>query len=356
MPATIQNPGEQQPLDDTMGVMYIGVMISAVFYGISLVQTAYYYNRYPNDPWYLKYLVAATLVLDTIHLAFITHTIYHYAITTYYVKEELTVMVWSVLVRISLPGKSIRLLSVLQRQRQFPQVFRVLWCSASTPLGFGEVSHDFFIRFPILELVSVSKKNYYLAGLILIIVFANAACGTAWVIISLQMKTFTDLLTINSLTISINALSAAADVLIAASLCITLYRAKTGFKRSDTMISKLINFSANTGLATSMCAMASLISLVASPKTLIYALFYFCIGRLYTNSLLVALNARKAIRGTEDEHKMVSIPSSVMSPPPTHKPRSQNISIRIDTTQEYASDRKSNHMTLEGNDGLDGTP
>ncbi|KAI3609778.1 hypothetical protein WG66_007624 [Moniliophthora roreri] len=105
-----------------------------------------------------------------------------------------------------------------------------------------------------------------------------------------------------------------------------------------------------------MCAMASLISLVASPKTLIYALFYFCIGRLYTNSLLVALNARKAIRGTEDEHKMVSIPSSVMSPPPTHKPRSQNISIRIDTTQEYASDRKSNHMTLEGNDGLDGTP
>ncbi|ESK91524.1 hypothetical protein Moror_2603 [Moniliophthora roreri MCA 2997] len=322
MPATIQNPGEQQPLDDTMGVMYIGVMISAVFYGISLVQTAYYYNRYPNDPWYLKYLVAATLVLDTIHLACITHTIYHYTITAYYVKEELTVMVWSVL-------------------------------AEAVPTG---VSGTLVQCFYTVRVWQMSKKNYYLAGLILIIVFTNAACGTAWVIISLQMKTFTDLLTINPLTISINALSAAADVLIAASLCITLYRAKTGFKRTDTTISILITFSANTGLATSMCAMASLISLLASPETLIYALFYFCIGRLYTNSLLVALNTRKAIRGTEDEHKMVSIPSSVVSPPTTHKSRSQNLSVRIDTTQEYAFDSKSNHMTLEGNDGLDGTP
>ncbi|EEB95583.1 hypothetical protein MPER_05425, partial [Moniliophthora perniciosa FA553] len=142
---------------------------------------------------------------------------------------------------------------------------------------------------------------------------------------------------------------------------------------SDTMISKLISFSANTGLATSMCAMASLISVciysclllhvsdlidsfVASSKTLIYALFYFCIGRLYTNSLLVALNARKAIRGTDDDHKMVSIPSSVMSPPPTHNALSPNISIRIDTTQEFASDRKSNHMALESTGGLDGKP
>ncbi|KAL0566298.1 hypothetical protein V5O48_015721 [Marasmius crinis-equi] len=162
---------------------------------------------------------------------------------------------------------------------------------------------------------------------------------------SLQMETYLQLLRINPLTISINALSAAADVLIAAVLCYLLARSKTGFKRSDTMISKLITFTANTGLATSVCALASLISLVASPHTLIYALFYFCIGRLYTNSLLVALNARKSLRGTtDDDHKLASIPTSIaMSPPHTNANRSQNISIKIETTtqSEYAgTDRK----------------
>lgn len=66
----------------------------------------------------------------------------------------------------------------------------------------------------------------------------------------MQMKTFQDLLSINvsirlvllletqflrddlqSLTITINALSAAADVIIATSLCILLHRQRTGFRR-----------------------------------------------------------------------------------------------------------------------------
>ncbi|KAK7046000.1 hypothetical protein VNI00_006995 [Paramarasmius palmivorus] len=125
----------------------------------------------------------------------------------------------------------------------------MIWSVLAEAIPTG-VSGTLVQCFYTIRVWRLSKKNYFLAGIILVIVFANTACGTAWVIISLQMKTYTDLLKINGLTISINALSAAADVLIAAALCIILYRAKTGFKRSDTMISRLISFSANTGLAT----------------------------------------------------------------------------------------------------------
>ncbi|GAW07567.1 hypothetical protein LENED_009570 [Lentinula edodes] len=65
MPATIQSPGEHQPLDNTMGAMLVGIIVSAVLYGISLVQTLFYFNRYRNDAWYLKSLVAITVLFDT---------------------------------------------------------------------------------------------------------------------------------------------------------------------------------------------------------------------------------------------------------------------------------------------------
>ncbi|KAF9260385.1 hypothetical protein L218DRAFT_907304 [Marasmius fiardii PR-910] len=321
MAATLQAPGERLPLDNTMGVMWIGVLISAVLYGVSLGQTLYYLNRYPNDVWYLKWLVGLTVLFDSLHLAMISHTVYHYTITNYYDFQTLNFLTWSVL-------------------------------AEAIPTG---VTGSMVQLFYVARIFRLSKRNYWISGFITLIVIANSACGTAWVIISLQLKTYTELLKINPLTISINALSAAADVLIAAILCFLLARSKTGFRRTDTMISKLINFTANTGLATSVCALASLISLVASPNTLIYALFYFCIGRLYTNSLLVALNARKSITSSSagDSSHIQSIP---MSPRPQTNnylsSRSQNLSIKIETTtkSEFPGDMKRSGVDFEDTD------
>jgi len=192
----------------------------------------------------------------------------------------------------------------------------------------------------------LSKGNNFLAVLIMLIVLAQTGCGTAWVIVSLQLSTFQQLLGISSLTMSINALSTAADVIIAASLCFLLQRSRTGFKHSDTMINRLILFGVNSGLATSLCAVASLISLIASPDTLLYAPFYFCIGRLYSNSLLATLNARKHIRnGVDDTDRMISLSQvtreqNSATNSKTQSGRSQNIAIRIDTEQEYTTDDK----------------
>jgi len=152
------------------------------------------------------------------------------------------------------------------------------------------------------------------------------------------MDTYEQLLKISPLTITINALSTTVDVLIATSLVYLLHTARTGFKKSDTMINKLIVFVVNTGVLTTLCAIAALISLVASPNTLIYASFYFCIGRLYTNSFMATLNARRSITEQIDnvDHMLLSMPRSALSS--THKSQ-QNISIRIDTTHEASHDR-----------------
>ncbi len=44
MPATVQSPGEQQPLGDTMGAMLLGILFSGVLYGMSLVQAYNYHD------------------------------------------------------------------------------------------------------------------------------------------------------------------------------------------------------------------------------------------------------------------------------------------------------------------------
>ncbi|KAJ3912715.1 hypothetical protein F5877DRAFT_53623 [Lentinula edodes] len=306
MPATIQSPGEHQPLDNTMGAMLVGIIVSAVLYGISLVQTLFYFNRYRNDAWYLKSLVAITVLFDTVHLCFISHT---------------------------------------SKSTKAPFLFFISCTNELVSLLLSEMDcgrlSDFIISFYTVRVWRLSKKNHVLAIVIMLIVLAQTACGTAWVIISLQLSTFQQLLGISDLTISINALSTAADVIIAASLCFLLAQSRTGFKHSDTMINKLFI----RGCIDSVCAIASLLSLIASPNTLLYAPFYFCIGRLYSNSLLATLNARNQIRnGSNDaEHMMVSLSQASRDHavlPTNSKTRPQNISIRIDTAKDYASDGK----------------
>ncbi|KAF8872336.1 hypothetical protein CPB85DRAFT_1350236 [Mucidula mucida] len=301
LPATLQSPGEQSPLDNTMGVMLIGVIVSAVLYGVSIGQTLYYYTTYSKDAWYLKLLVATTVFFDTLHLIFITQTMYHYLILNYYKPTALTHIVWSVVME-------------------------------ALPTGVTGALVQCFYTYRVYHL---SKKSIVLTGVILLLVIGNAGCGTGWVILAMFEKSYTGLLDINALTMTINALSVGADVLISLSLCIIFQTSKTGFRRSDSMLTKLTIFFMNTGLATSMCAIGSLVSLAASPNSLIYALWYFCIGRLYANSLLAALNARNIIRGRTEDVDEISLQTVTPMSHVSSDGRTPNISIRIDTRQQY---------------------
>ncbi|KAJ7088055.1 hypothetical protein B0H15DRAFT_982644 [Mycena belliarum] len=296
------------PLDNTMGSMLLGVLVSAVLYGISLLQCLFYFTRYHRDPLYLKSLVAATVVLDSFHLAFVAHTVYHYLITNYYKNDTLHVMVWSVSLE-ALPtfNRSSFLHHSLQSINAL-QILRVP-CLAKHVLILHRLADKADL------ITTVSHENFFLTGTIMVLVLATSACGTAWVVLALRAGTYENLLKISPLTNTINALSTAADVIITTTLCYMLRQSRPASLETETMINRLILFTINTGLLTSLCAIASLVSLIASPRTLIYASFYFCIGRLYSNSLLASLNARTVIRGrindidTNFHNKSVSYPA-----------------------------------------------
>jgi len=298
-------------LDNTFGVFLVGVVISATLYGVTCVQTWYYFSRYSSDPWYIRLLVAAVLVSDSVHQALITHTVYTYLVTDFGVYGDLTKLVWSLIVEVLFNGLTALLVQCFLAMR----VYRL------------------------------SNKSIIATAAVMSLVIGEFVLVVIYVAKAINLTTFVQLTELKPLSMSVNAVAAAGDVLIAAFLCTLLQQSRTGFRKSDTMISKLILFSINTGLLTSVCAVMSLISITVWPNTFIYIAFYFCLGRLYCNSLLATLNARKSLRGdSRDENMSLSlqgIQKSTTSVGTAQKRLPNNIAIKIDTTQEYVRDEYS---------------
>ncbi|KIK02597.1 hypothetical protein K443DRAFT_513791 [Laccaria amethystina LaAM-08-1] len=277
---------------------------------VSCIQ-AWYYFTHQSDRWHLKALVGAVMLTDTIHQGLITHTVYTYTITNWGNVAFLGELVQTLLIEVLFNGLTTVMVQCFLATR--------IW--------------------------RLSDRKIWLIVIIVLLVFGEFGVNLAYTIISLRFDTFAQLAHLEGLSLATNALAAAGDIVIAASLCTILHRSRTGFHRSDTIISKLIVFSVNTGLLTSLCALASLVSILAWPNTFIYIAFFFCIGRLYTNSLLATLNARKKIRELSDGIESTSgnnLSLNSMGRTKNGKISSsrqqQNISIKIDTQKEFATD------------------
>ncbi|KAH9853821.1 hypothetical protein C2E23DRAFT_867811 [Lenzites betulinus] len=266
---------------------------------VSCSQMYYYFTRYRSDPWSIKLLVTAVWVSDSIHQALISHSIYWYLITEY-----------------GVPGAPLQIAETI-----IIEVF------------FNSFTSLFVQSFFAARIWKLSGGKLVLVIPVVVLVageFGNMALGS-----------FLDAYKVKGLSISMNALAAAGDVTIAAILCTILHKSRTGFSNSNTLINKLMVFAVNTGLLTSVCACLSLITIVALPNTLIYITFFFLLGRLYSNSLMATLNARKSLRDVSSGELSVSLRD--MQPTATanlstYNRRAGDITIRIDTTKESRHD------------------
>ncbi|KAJ7587513.1 hypothetical protein C8J56DRAFT_1081803 [Mycena floridula] len=272
-------------VNQSIGVMTIGVLFSAMLFGITVLQLWMYLfgPASSTDRQYLKSLAVFVGLLDFAHLALVSHTVYHYTVVNFNNPAALGDVVWS---------------SVIE----------------AIPTAITTFIVQGFYAYRIWNLgnkIWGAKTSYGVTGLVTLIISATFACGITWVVKAIQCSTFVELKQISPITISINALSAGGDVYIVVAMISLLSGAKTGFKKSNKMVNRLMAFAVETGMwvpfgrsFTSECslstsfsittcfAIASLVAVVVSPDSLIYSFFYFCIGRLYTNCLLAALNAR----------------------------------------------------------------
>ncbi|KIY48680.1 hypothetical protein FISHEDRAFT_73423 [Fistulina hepatica ATCC 64428] len=153
----------------------------------------------------------------------------------------------------------------------------------------------------------------------------------------LKIVLLADLIELQTMSTVTNSLAAVTDIVISIVMILLLHVSKTGFKRSTDMINRLIIFTFNTGLPTSVCAIVAVVAINALSSTFVYIFFFILMGRFYTNSLLVTLNSRAYIRGMDtgggSDSFSLTVPSSSRRPhgATTHQ---DPIAIRIETTRQ----------------------
>ncbi|KAL5512692.1 hypothetical protein ACEPAG_2958 [Sanghuangporus baumii] len=307
-------------LDDTMGVLFLGVVFAMALWGASSVQVYYYFNRYTKDALWMKIMVVVTWALDTTHQGLITHTIYTYLITNY--------------------GDAAFLGNIVDTL-----LFEVIFSSLIVL-----IVQSFFI----LRVWKLSHRNIPIVVVLSGLAIASFIVSALYTAKGLKLKTFARLTEIFSLSRAINITNVITDISIAACLIFLLQSSRTGFKRSDSIINRLILFSLNTGLLTSFDAVGSLIGNTVWGDTFIYILFYVNISRLYTNSLMATLNSRKGLNGVDESDGDQSVSLSqgryrsraveIEAPSTLKGNNPHTLSIKVNTETETVRDQEEGNI------------
>ncbi|KAJ7464026.1 hypothetical protein FB451DRAFT_1492161, partial [Mycena latifolia] len=230
------------------------------FQGLLSLQAYSYYENFPEDSWQLKTLVslpwsrskALVLCLDLTHLILICQSCYHYLVDNW--------------------GNEAALL-----ESTIELDMHLLLVSAATI-----VCQAFFLR----RVWNLSKKNWLLVGCLAAMCMTTLVLDVAMAIrtsLNRSVATFSDW---GDEILALFAIGAAVDVIIAMLLCWYLPRGgRTSFSSTNFVVSRIIQYTVATGLATSLLAVGCFV-----------AAMHFSLGRMYTNALLATLNSRRNLR------------------------------------------------------------
>ncbi|KAI6003040.1 hypothetical protein EDD15DRAFT_1453411 [Pisolithus albus] len=218
-----------------------------------------------EDTSTVKLLVAATFILDTLHVSFMCHTLYHYLITNYGEPMSLKYIVWSY------PASAaVNLLVVVMVQLFFTHKIHCL-CRRGV---------RWLVTVPILFFVFA----HYGFGMVTVLTLFNTR-------MSIITQTWYYSITPSAATVAV------AEVLITVSLCVLLYDG--GFysscPRAKRLINTLITYATNRCLLTLLVVISEL-ALNIDQQAFWTMGLNFIVGKLYTNSLLASLNAREQLR------------------------------------------------------------
>ncbi|KAG2069955.1 hypothetical protein BDR04DRAFT_1100861 [Suillus decipiens] len=260
MSSSAQDPIPQLDIGDTFGALFIGVIIAAVLFGLSNVQTLIYFQTHKGTGMSFYKLTAIYLwIFDALHLALIIHCMYYYLVINYANVNALTEIVWSFKLSVVIEVFIVYAVHILYAYR--------IWIfskgkSRTLPIAVG------------------------------IVITLNSGVVIALLWALYQCHDFSDLLKVEWATYMALATITFADVVVASSLCYLLATSRTGFSSTDSLITKLTAYIINTGCLTSVCSMTAVITCAAMPKNFIFLAIEFLLAKVYVNSFLALLNAR----------------------------------------------------------------
>ncbi|KAH8797778.1 hypothetical protein DL96DRAFT_896902 [Flagelloscypha sp. PMI_526] len=244
------------PLVMTAGPLLLGFFFNLFLYGVLVVQVYLYYIGFPKDRWWFKALVYGVFILE------VTQVIQCHDKFDLYAKE------FGVIVSL--------------------EKLRFSWFSIAI---LSSLTGGIVQAFQAWRIYTFSKTWFISIGIWILTLLATA--GIAQGIVSVHL-TVPQIVT-NTKTTGIIWFTTTAinDVGIAGILTYYLNRLKSGDKKTQKLLSKIIRLTVETGSITALGAIIIMITVFTIPPW--FYMISDCIGKLYANNLMVMFNSRLTV-------------------------------------------------------------
>jgi hypothetical protein len=248
-------------LDNTLGALIIGSLLSMTLWGVTCVQTYEYFRIY-NDTRLQKFIIGFLWTMDTLSSALIVFSVYAHAIENITNPMAVVKPLWAIYLQLTVTA----VIAIIIRTT--------------------------FIR----RIYALGGKNILLLAGMMGFAICDFVILTTITALEFRFKTVTRAIMYLSF-----AMGALADCSIAVTLCLLLHSARTGFGRTDTIVTTLISYMVTSGLFTAVFATLSMVMALVFPFSLIGLAFFLLHSKLFLNSYLASLNARERLRERDSE-------------------------------------------------------
>ncbi|KAH8824168.1 hypothetical protein DL96DRAFT_1613278 [Flagelloscypha sp. PMI_526] len=251
-------------VDAVFGSLMVGYTAASMLFGVLTVQYYLYYVSFPSDGKWTKSLALIVWLLEFGHQISISHIAYVVMVSNYGDPRIL----------LSCPG-SIHTLALFACVVSFIvrgfYIYR-LW----------KFSHSWILVI-FLFLLSCAGTGLYMVNTVLGFIEPN---------LILYGQRYSRYI------IAAGAVSASADVSVSLAMCWVLYGRKQGGGTASTIrvVDKLILWTFETGIFTSIFIVGVAISSGVSKDSFIWIAFWFVTCRAYSNSFFAVLNGRASLR------------------------------------------------------------
>jgi len=256
------------PLDirNTFGQILIATIVGTIFYGITLLQTGMYLNKYySKDRGIMVSLVIFLCLMDTMTWILETYTVWFYFVVNYANPAALPVPVWSLKLE---PGFTYTV---------------------------ALIANLFFIE----KIYLVSNRNKFLALFLTLVALGSWGSGLAITALVFEFDLVSNT-QINRATLTQKVFSTVMEFLITIFMCWLFKSNQSGIsKRTDRTLTRLIVFSLSRGIVMNMVQLLYTIVYFVFPDQLYWVVFHFMLGKLFTNSVIASLNVREMMRGKD---------------------------------------------------------
>ncbi|KAF8899094.1 hypothetical protein BD779DRAFT_59911 [Infundibulicybe gibba] len=247
--------------DQSVGLLLMGLFLNTYLYGLVTYQFIVYYNTKFHDPLWIRAVVASLFVLDTVHSGVAVYSGWETCVQNYNNPASLLYVGWTI-------------------------PFTAAATAAAALITQAFLGHRVFI-------LTKSKPLVSIIGVLAILgFFFGVYCG----VYSGQLNDVRLFDPLRKFVTCWLVFQTSADVIITFVLTTVLSRSRTGFRKTDSIINRLIRGAIQTGLFASIFALADLFSFLLDKDSYLYAFFAYPLGRIYTNTLMDTLNARITLK------------------------------------------------------------